>query len=642
MNRLLGIAVFLFLHVITVTAQDSLSSLEAHMKSQGDLLTQLKNFKKSTAGDNYDVVYHRIHWTIDPYTDTLYGEVTTFFRTKESNFGSVAFDMMDYLQADSVRYHGNDVFNEHSANVLRIDLPTFLSNDILDSVTVYYSGDPTQNTGGYYVREKRRPKNDHPVVWSLSEPYGAMTWWPCKQTLSDKIDSLDVFVTVPKGDRAASNGILTDSTEESGMVTYHWKHRYPITTYLVAVAVTNYSEFSDWVRYDNGDSLQVLNYLYPESVPSMREPAKATVDMIHVYDSLFGTYPFKKEKYGHAQFGRSGGMEHQTMSFMSDLNFGLVAHELAHQWFGDATTCRTWTDLWLNEGFATFLTLISYETLQDRQTYRNAAKQTVDNVLKQTDGSVYVTDTLNRQRLFSGRLTYNKGAMLLQMLRFRLGDSIFYEATRQYLNAPEHKYGFARTSDLIYYLETVSGTDLTDFFSQWYYNQGYPNVDITWRKNGAMYEVRARQIPSHPSVEFFDVDLPLVFKNGSRDTMVVIRPNTDDFTTVVFLPFEPDSLIFDPDYRILAKASVLKTDDIRSQMTVYPNPTVNTLNIRSVPFPIDHIVIYDMNGREVVNLPSPISGQADMEIQVGFLRPGIYTVLCHGESNSVSSRFMKR
>ena len=144
------------------------------------------------------------------------------------------------------------------------------------------------------------------------------------------------------------------------------------------------------------------------------------------------------------------------MSFMVNLSFDLMAHELAHMWFGDKVTCGSWRDLWLNEGFATYLTALSYRYLKPREEWLNVMRDIRDAVTGVDDGSVFPSDTVQVNRLFSGRLTYNKGAFVLHMLRVKVGDVAFYNACRQYLNGNPRAYAFATTKDLQSLMEQES------------------------------------------------------------------------------------------------------------------------------------------------------------------------------------------
>jgi aminopeptidase N len=187
---------------------------------------------------------------------------------------------------------------------------------------------------------------------------------------------------------------------------------------------------------------------------------------MNLYADLFEPYPYADEKYGHAEFGWGGGMEHTTVSFMGGLGRGLIAHELGHQWFGDKVTCGSWQDVWLNEGFATYLAGMVIENLDGEADFRSWKQDQISSVTYYPDGSVYIPaqDTTSVNRIFSSRLSYNKGSMVLHMLRKKLGDAVFFQGLREYLDDPNLAYGYAKTPDLMQHLESASGEDLTEFF----------------------------------------------------------------------------------------------------------------------------------------------------------------------------------
>ncbi|HRI59346.1 MAG TPA: M1 family metallopeptidase, partial [Saprospiraceae bacterium] len=464
------------------------------------------------SGD-YDVRYQRMEWQVDPAVRYIKGGVTTFFETKTDGFNTVNFDLSDSLAVDGVQYHGNTVAYTHSGNVLAIELPAMLSAGVIDSVKVSYQGKPTSTGFGSFIQA------DHsgtPVLWTLSEPYGALDWWPCKQDLTDKIDSIDVFVTCPAAYRAAGNGLLVSEADAgAGQKTYHWRHRYPIACYLVAFAVTNYAQYSDFAEIQTGP-LPILNYVFPENLATAQSQTPNVISVLEFYDSLFIPYPFHKEKYGHAQFGWGGGMEHQTMSFMVSFDYELMAHELAHQWFGDHVTCGSWEDIWLNEGFATYLSGLCYERFSPNGVWPNFKFNRIANVVSQPGGSVWVNDTTNVGRIFSGRLSYSKGAMVLHQLRWTVGDAAFFAGIRNYLNAPGLSGDFARTTDLRSHIEATSGQDLNWYFNDWFYGEGYPSYQIEWSQAGNTAWITIHQTQSHPSVGFFEVPVPLRFKTGNQ------------------------------------------------------------------------------------------------------------------------------
>lgn len=614
---------------------------EALLKAEREMFVrQLELQKKGGNGLNYDLTYHHLQLSIDPRKDTMSGSVHTKFRSLQNDLDEVSFDFRASMIVDSVK-RGSEFLNfRRSGDVLTISLPNPIALNSADSVRIFYHGNPVNNPYNSYDREKRRPKNDHPSLWTLSQPYGAHAWWPCKESLEDKVDSVDVWITVPNGNKAASLGILTDSVRlNDSTLQFRWKHRYPVATYLIAVAVSNYSEFTDMVYWRDGDSMPVLNYVYPEYVPSGRDPARETIPMLHLFDSLFGPYPFRDEKYGHAQMLRGGGMEHQTMSFMSGLEYGLVAHELAHQWFGDMVTCASWSDLWLNEGFATYIAYLAYEFLKSPADARKELISIRNSAMSENNGSVYVADTLNVGRLFSGRLTYSKGALVLHMLRWKLGDDAFFSGLRAYLSDPSLAYGNARTSDLQRHLERASGMDLNEFLADWFYGEGYPTILLRWRMIGAEAELKVSQFaPS--GVGYFDIPLPIQFIGQNRDTILTIQPEEGKELYRVFPGFIPDSVRFDPDLWILAKSQVFAESSIDKSIFMYPIPAGDYLLVRHPFSDVGDVRVYDANSRLLYS-SQDVSGGQILRVPTAEFVPGTYVIEIEGETGTLRSRFVK-
>lgn len=410
---------------------------------------------------SYDLIYQRMEWEVDPAFKYIRGKITSFFVSQQANLAEIEFDLHDEMIVDSVIQKGNPVNFRRNENKINIQLNEGISEGQTDSLSVYYQGEPPATGFGSFTTGTH---NKTPVLWTLSEPYGAMEWWPCKQSLADKIDSIDIIVTTPEFYRTASNGILVSETVLDGKRTIHWKHRYPIATYLVGIAVTNYESYSDFLELDDGRRIEILNFVYPENLENARERTPVTVEVMELFNRLIGEYPFADEKYGHAQFGWGGGMEHQTMSFMFNFGFELIAHELAHQWFGNYITLASWQHIWLNEGFATYLTGLAYEQYKDGFYWYDWRRLTVQRITSLPGGSVFVPDTTNVSRIFNGRLSYSKGAYILHMLRWILGDPDFFKALQNYYNDPKSANGFARHEQVMAHFEATGDTSLTEFF----------------------------------------------------------------------------------------------------------------------------------------------------------------------------------
>ena len=595
-------------------------------------------------GDNYDLKYHRFHWFIDPDTLFIRGEVTSYFTTTKASVNQLTFDFASVMHIDSVKYHSTTLsYSLTAGNTLILNLPSALPLNQLDSVSIYYNGNPPQGSGfGTFNKDFH---NGTPVIWTLSEPYGAQDWWPCKNDLSDKIDSIDVYVSTPQQYSSASNGMLLSETIQNSTKTAHWKHRYPIAAYLIAVTVTDYQSFSIYA-HNGADSIQILNYVFPENITDAQTYSKDVILSMELFDSLFITYPFANERYGMTQFKWGGGMEHQTMTFLVNFGFELMTHELAHQWVGDMVTCGNWHDIWLNEGFATYWTGLSYNYLFNGYYWPFWKQMQIDDITSEPDGSVYCIDTTNIGRIFDSRLSYEKGAMVLHMLRWTIGDSAFYSGFKNYLTDTNSAYGYACSSDFITHMENASGISLTEFFNDWLYDEGYPiySISCSFSPTDNNVQVTINQTQSHASVSFFEMPVPLEFKDATHDTIIVFDNTFSGQQYTVDPGFRPDSVLFDPELWIVTtNDTVIMNVDEYSEMQnilVYPNPVTDFLNIDISGLKVEDAGIYDIRGK-FVHSAFVMNSQGILQINMKNLSSGIYFLKAMIDDKSLVKKITK-
>ncbi|WKZ65503.1 MAG: M1 family aminopeptidase [Flavobacteriales bacterium] len=601
---------------------------------------------RSAPSRGFDMGHHRLELAVDPAIRAISG--TAVHRiTATQALAEVVLDLSGALGVTQVLRDGAPAPFAHEGDSLRITLSPPLPDGEEAVVSISYGGVPPLQSGfGSFVQAEHAGS---PILWTLSQPYGARDWWPCKQDLNDKADSLDLIVTTTAGNRVAGNGLLIDEQDlGNGQVMFHWRHRHPISHYLIAFAVTNYSAYSDFAALPGGTTVEVLNYVFPESAADWQGSTPNAVAQLLLFSELFGDYPFADEKYGHAQFVWGGGMEHQTMSFMGSFHYELMAHELAHQWFGNLVTCGSWEDLWLNEGFATYLSGLCYEFLvpeywmpfkQGRRAF----------ITSQPGGSVLVTDTLSIPRMFDGRLTYAKGAYLLHMLRWVCGDEAFFAALNNYLLDPDLRGGSALTGQLVAHLESASGKDLTGFMHDWYAGEGFPSYQLTWAQDaGGSVSLALDQTSSHPSVEFFEMPVPIRFTGGGSDTTIVLDHQYSGQTFSLPLPFQADSALLDPELWILSGQNLVLKVPVqafrnREMLLVHPNPVTDRAWLHlgnRYNGPVE-LTIVDALGRIVVR-EQPTAHEQRIAIEAVDLAPGLYTARVQSTDGRSEVRFLKQ
>lgn len=606
-------SLFFFLLPIVLIAQNYDEELDNIVAFESNIASKKIDFKTNLNTANYDLKYHKLEFNLDPSSAYLEGQITSHYVAKE-DLNQVVFDLTENMNVSDVYhlYSGASLNFVHTIDdELIIDLPAVQNASVMDSLKVIYSGNPVSSGFGSYEQSDH---NGSPIIWTLSEPYGAKGWWPCKQDLNDKIDLIDVFITTPKFNSnneeniAVSNGLEISQITSGQDKTTHFKHQYPIPAYLIAISVTNYLTYNHVVD-NNGSPFEIVNYVYPENYDNANQSTPITVDIMNLFSGLFEEYPFSNEKYGHAQFGWGGGMEHTTVSFMGGFSRGLIAHELAHQWFGNKVTCGSWKDIWLNEGFATYLSGLVIENFDGFESFTSWKQNRINSITSQPGGSVYIIDNdTTSSRIFNGRLSYSKGAMVAHMLRKELSDAIFFESLQNYLADPDLSYGYAKSDDFIASVEETVQVDLTEFFNDWLYGEGYPTYAIEWSQpseNLARFVINQAQ--SHWTVDFFESKVTLKLNGTNGENLMITLDNTyngQEFFQIVL--FDISDVEFDPYYDIISKNNEvvlsLTSNDIQNEVSIFPTPTNNKFKIiKPRNLTIDSLVIYNVSGQNVAS-----------------------------------------
>jgi hypothetical protein len=557
------------------------------------------------SGQNIDATYYGLALRITTSPQYLRGDVTMKALSRQDGVNQITLDLMQSMTIDSVKVGGVTAgFSQHSST-FDVTLDRSYNTGELMTVEIFYEGIPGSSGFGSFEFSSH---SSTPWVWSLSEPYGAKDWWPCKDHPSDKADSTDMRVTCDTAFKVGSNGRLVSITENGdGTHTYHWHEGHPISTYLVSLAITNYADFSNWFKYTPTDSMQVLNYVLPEHLSDAQTNLPLVVGELQIYSNLFGLYPFINEKYGHSEFGWGGGMEHQTMTSLGGFGEGLTAHELAHQWFGDMITCRTWPDIWLNEGFATFCELVYEEHKYGEGNYWGGINSDMVSA-QQATASLYVSDSSSVGTLFDWNRVYAKGAVVLHMLRHVLGDSTFFHSMYNYANNPALRFSTAGTADFQAACESTSGKGLSYFFNEWVYGQKYPSYSYAWsaqpHSGPNNIKITLGQSTGTLNPSYFSMPIDFKVVGASWDTTVTVFNDSLIQTFSFDVSHAPVSVQLDPRGWILKQVSIAFS---------VSTPAIN-FGIIKVGLSKTDSVIVTNQGLTSISISSAISNDSDFSV----------------------------
>lgn len=587
--------------------------------------------------EEYDVHFYFLDVALENTSTNITGSTEIHVTSKVAVLDTFLFELHEDLVITDILLDGITSMPFTRVGSAVFVPVSFTTNDAFFMKIIYGGTPPTPGTnplGGSGMTNDNSPSWGNQVTWTLSEPFCAYEWFPCKQSLTDKADSSYTFVTTSSTNMAGSNGVLTNVTDMGGgQMRYEWKSQYPIDYYLISIAVAEYVEYTIYANPVGAPNpVMIQNFVYnnPACLPYFQDEIDNTADFIEYFSTLYGLYPFHTEKYGHCMAPIGGGMEHQTMTTQGWFDDGLTVHEMGHQWFGDNVTCASWSDIWLNEGFASYTEHLMWEyfypgdeiaDMQDRH----------DNVMEQPGGSVWVLDSLDEGAVFSGRLVYNKGAAIIHTMRFLINnDPMFFDVLQTYLQT--FAGGTAHASDFKNVLESITAMNFTNYFNEWYYGEGYPTYSIEWNQINSSVYLKLTQTVSMPGITpFFTNDLEVAITDDLGNTSVFRLSDIDGPSSLHYIGFAGDvaSIEIDPaNFIINAVGSIVENTSVVSldeenapALFAYPIPANEQLYIDS-PEASSFQIINSLG--QVVNSGNLIEGKNSLDISS--LTVGVYFI----------------
>ena len=529
----------------------------------------------------FDVVHYDLELRIDPAAGRIDGVVgVELVFPDEAARREVVLDLVDELPVVGVTWNGDAVPHEHGDDLLTVIRDGLPPAERTALLMITYGGRPPRHgelSMGLVFRD-RGPSPTQPVgpvVFNVSEPASSHAWWPCRDIPSDEA-TVRLGLTVPDTLTAVAVGVrMSDAPADPGWRRTVWETAYPLPPYLVGVSVSEFVEWEEDCPAAAGP-LPLTYHVFPEDAAAAGPFFAATCEMIGFMEEIAGPYPFPAERYGQIEVKWGGAMEHQTSTSMGNSPINdpdsfshLVLHELAHQWFGDLLTPASWSDIWLNEGFAQYCEVLWVERTEGREAYlafmhaighdRHPDLFTQDDPL--TDPSPVLQI-----------LVYHKGAWVLHMLRDEMGDAGFFDLLRDYAGDPALGSGSVTSLDFVARASAVAGRDLAPWFAPWLTTSAAPELSWSWRSTPASDGgSRVRVVIRQQQTPTFDLQVPLHLTVGEVTYVRTVRLHGAETVAVFDLPLSVDEVLLDPDRHVLAATAPLPTPAVEI-LGPYPNP----------------------------------------------------------------------
>ncbi len=513
------------------------------------------------------------------------GAASLVLRRVDPDASNVELDAVAFT-IDSVRVEGKDVTYIYDGRRLVVDIAQGFEHGTL---TVSYAATPRR--GLYFLEPDEHVPARPRQAWTQFQEEDARCVFPCHDKPHLKMTT-EVRIRVPEGFSVLSNGELAGSEKAGGSETFHWRMNDPHPSYLVTIVVGEFAVFSDRVELAAPPGAPVkqhvpLTYLVPRGrEEDARRTFARTPDMVAYFSEVTGVaYPWNKYAQVVVSDFVFGGMENTTATTMYEhilldaraaidvTSDDLIAHELAHQWFGDYVTCRDWSEGWLNEGFATFMEHVWREKRLGKDEYEYGLNHDLSSYLSEAHGRyrrpIVCQDYDAPLDLFDRHL-YEKGGLVLHVLRTELGDRLFWKGVSTYLT--RHARGVVETRDLLRALEEVSGRSLGRRFEEMVMRPGHPEIDveISWEAGVLTCALKQTQSTSDGVPSVFEVPLVILLAgadNVARREKVKFTARVDSFA----IPCEqrPSWVVVDPEFRILGDVTVKAPPDMLRQQLAH-------------------------------------------------------------------------
>jgi len=504
---------------------------------------RIAEFERADSLTGFDVQKYVITISAPQASTSITGNVLATVLA-EQPLTSLPYNLTTNFTVSSVLVNGAPATFTHTNHIININLNIPAGQTF--TTQVFYSGIPTLTPDAYHIGWIRTSS----AIFTISDPDAARYWWPCYDHPWDKA-VVDLHITMRSDWKVAANGIRTGITDNGdGSSTTHWIGENPMTTYLVCVTAANYVEINQ-----TAGTIPIQNFVRQSEYNSAMVDFANLPAMINYFSQIFGAYPFEKYGQAVATISTYGAMEHQTMTTLgSYIITGMgtyelvIAHELAHQWYGDAVSFLTFKDVWLSEGFATY----SEHLWTDKKSGWQAAANYV--------GSAYHQYYLNWEAGAGPQVIYNpnylnyfappsyeKAASVLHMLRLKIGNANFFQLLNQWFTTYEH--GNVVTAEFHAMAEQISGQDLDQFFNQWIFGSGIPSLQYSvWSNTDSGLPTKVTARTTSPTATDFHIEVPFRVQHSEGVDSLYVRATPDGYVNYLPQSFNIASSTVTPNY----------------------------------------------------------------------------------------------